>query len=268
MTDVSQRKLLEQENAMALKVRALGEWSGDVAHDLRNLLAGMIMCCDLLAAKLTGDGESQIIVNQIMSSARSAEQLTGRLLMYGRVRNRPTRKTNLNELIRSVTGLLKRAFGPTMSVQMDLGQNIGEISVDPIEMEEVLINLAFNARHAMPEGGDLTFETRCIVWPTSDLDIPQNMTPGRYVLLSVRDRGTGMDEATAARAFEPFFTTKAEGHGTGLGLWTVHRVVTQSEGYIGIDSIVGRGTNVRILLPASNESIGNSADIPASGTAA
>ena len=250
--DVSRRKTLEQEHAMALKVRAFGEWAGGIAHDFNNLLTGIVLCSEVLAAKLAQDSDCQMLVNTINASARSAEDLTRRLLRYGRVRHRPDRKTNLNELICSVARLLKCALEPAVSVHMELAQNVGDIVADPIEMEEILINLAFNARDAMTKEGSLTFETRIIDWIANDLDIALDMPPGRYVLLSVRDTGIGMDEATAARALEPFFTTKSEGHGTGLGLWTVSSIVTRSEGYMNIESAVGKGTNVRIFLPASN----------------
>ncbi len=245
--DVSLRYELERRQSQAEKMQALSQLADSISHDLNNLLEGMAICTGLLAVKFEQDTEDRELVNHIDSSIESARQLTDWLLAYCKQRKVTHRRTDLNPLVCSVSEFLKRTICSTISVQTHFRQQIGEVNVDPKQIEEVLINLAINACEAMPQGGTLSFETESVTISATDRNA--QIPPGRYLLLVVSDTGVGMDEETASHAFEPFFTTKQRTRGTGMGLSVVYGVVAQSAGFTRLESRLGKGTRVEILLP-------------------
>lgn len=263
--DVSERKYMEQKQSQTEKMQALSQLAGGITHDFNSLLQGMSMCSNLLATEFAKDSESRELLKHIDSSIESAQQMTQWLLAFCRQRKVSYRRINLNRLLISVADLLRRILGSAVSVQTKLGEQVGEVRVDPAQIQEILFNLAINARDAMPDGGTLSFETQTVT--LSSADRHAHIPPGRYLLLSVIDTGVGMNEETASCAFEPFFTTKQQNCGTGLGLSVVHGIVTQSAGFIRLESGIGKGTKVEIFLPVCDESsrpgMGSSADATA-----
>ena len=250
-SDVSERRYIQQKESQAEKTQAISRLAGGIAHDFNNLLHGVRMCSNLLAEELAQDNDSRELLKHINSSIESAEQLAQWLLSYCRPRKVAHQRTNLNCLVISVSDLLRHTLGSSVSVQTELSEGLGAVHVDPVQMQEVLINLAINAQDAMPEGGSLSFVTQSVKWSLADRQM--SIPPGCYVLLSVIDTGVGMNPDTASRAFQPFFTTKERKHGTGLGLSIVHDIVTQSAGFIRLETDVGKGTKFDIFFPACDD---------------
>lgn len=249
--DVSELKNMERNRSQTEKMQALSQLAGGIAHEFNNLLQGMCLCSNQLAEEFAEGSEHRELLKHIDLSIESAQQLTQWLFAYCGQRKSSYQRTNLNRLLTSVAGLLRRTLGSAVSVQTKLCEQLGEVRVDPVQMEEILINLALNARDAMPDGGTLSFETQTVT--LSSADRHAHIPPGRYLLLSVIDTGVGMNEETASRAFEPFFTTKQRTCGTGLGLSVVYGIVTQSAGFIRLESGIGKGTKVKIFLPVYDE---------------
>jgi PAS domain S-box-containing protein len=240
----------------AQRLEGLGRLAGGVAHDFNNLLTIVQTNVDLLLSERSEyqipgkNGSAQKIrerVGEIGDAARRAAALTRQLLAFGRKQELLPRTIDVGVLVRGVTPLLRRLVAEHTRLDVVANSTAGAVFADPIELERVLVNLVMNAADATPHGGVITISTRSL-W----LDAPrEGLSKGPHVVLEVRDTGTGMGEETLAHAFEPFFTTKALGRGTGLGLATVHGIVRQSGGTIEIESHVGAGTTVRVLLPAT-----------------
>jgi len=247
--DISERHLLEQQLRQAQKMEAVGRLAGGVAHDFNNLLMVIKGHTELLMNTLPpADGMSRKIA-QIDRAADRATALTKQLLAFSRMQVLQPRVMNLNGVVEDMGKLLPRLIGEDVELAIRPGRGLGAIRADVSQMEQIIMNLAVNARDAMPRGGRLIIETS-----NAELDRTYNSThpivkPGRYVLLAVSDTGTGMDTDTQAHIFEPFFTTKEPGKGTGLGLATVYGVVKQSGGFIWVYSEVGKGTCFKIYLP-------------------
>jgi two-component system, cell cycle sensor histidine kinase and response regulator CckA len=247
--DISERHLLEQQLRQATKMEAVGRLAGGVAHDFNNLLMVIKGHTELLMSELPpSDGMSRKIT-QIDRAADRATALTKQLLAFSRMQVLQPRVMNLNGVVEDMGRLLPRLIGEDIELAIRTEANLGAIRADASQMEQIIMNLAVNARDAMPVGGRLIIETL-----NAELDRTYNSThpivkPGRYVLLAVSDTGTGMDAETQAHIFEPFFTTKEPGKGTGLGLATVYGVVKQSGGFIWVYSEVGKGTSFKIYLP-------------------
>ncbi|MHB8503844.1 MAG: response regulator, partial [Candidatus Acidiferrales bacterium] len=247
--DISERHLLEQQLRQAQKMEAVGRLAGGVAHDFNNLLMVIKGHTELLISALpAADGISRKIA-QIDRAADRAAALTKQLLAFSRMQVLQPRVMNLNGIVEDMGKLLPRLIGEDVELGIRTAPGLGAIRADASQMEQIIMNLAVNARDAMPSGGRLIIETS-----NADLDRTYNSThpivqPGRYVLLAVSDTGTGMDADTQAHIFEPFFTTKEPGKGTGLGLATVYGVVKQSGGFIWMYSEVGKGTSFKIYLP-------------------
>jgi len=247
--DISERHLLEQQLRQATKMEAVGRLAGGVAHDFNNLLMVIKGHTELLMSALPpADGMSRKIM-QIDRAADRAAALTKQLLAFSRMQVLQPRVMNLNGVVDDMGKLLPRLIGEDIDLGIRTAPELGAIRADASQMEQIIMNLAVNARDAMPTGGRLIIETS-----NADLDRTYNSThpivkPGRYVLLAVSDTGIGMDAETQAHIFEPFFTTKEPGKGTGLGLATVYGVVKQSGGFVWVYSEVGKGTSFKIYLP-------------------
>jgi PAS domain S-box-containing protein len=247
--DISERHLLEQQLRQATKMEAVGRLAGGVAHDFNNLLMVIKGHTELLMSELPPSDGMFRKITQIDRAADRATALTKQLLAFSRMQVLQPRVMNLNGVVEDMGRLLPRLIGEDIELAIRSEADLGAIRADASQMEQIIMNLAVNARDAMPTGGRLIIETS-----NAELDRTYNSThpivrPGRYVLLAVSDTGTGMDAETQAHIFEPFFTTKEPGKGTGLGLATVYGVVKQSGGFIWVYSEVGKGTSFKIYLP-------------------
>jgi PAS domain S-box-containing protein len=246
--DVSERRNLESRLAEAEKMEAIGRLAGGVAHDFNNLLTVITGYAEILLAR---DGDAEEIA-EIARAARQAAALTRQLLAFSRRQVLHPRVLDLNEIVAGMETMLQRIIGDDVSVGIGLAPDLAPVEADRAQIERVILNLAANARDAMPDGGALTIETANV-----DVDEQQvsshggEGSAGPHVLLAVSDTGHGMDEEVAKHLFEPFFTTKAAGTGTGLGLATVFGVVKQSGGGIYVYTEPGRGTTFKIYLPAA-----------------
>jgi PAS domain S-box-containing protein len=250
--DVSDRRALEAELRHAHKMEAVGRLAGGVAHDFNNLLTAILGYNELLLHQLQpGDPRREDAVELGRAATRAAD-LTQRLLAFGRRQMLEPRVFALNDLIHGLERLLRRLIGAPVTIEFDLAPSLWRVDADPGQIEQVLINLAMNARDAMPDGGVLRISTRNETL-TEDRAQKLELRDGDYVMLSVTDTGIGIGEDVRPHLFEPFFTTKPLGTGTGLGLPTVYGIVQQSGGAVDVESEPGRGTTLRIFLPRTHQ---------------
>jgi len=247
--DVTEKKLLEEQLFQSQKMEAVGRLAGGIAHDFNNLLTAIIGYSDLMSKDIELKQRHRSYVEEIKKSAERAATLTQQLLAFSRKQILQPKVLNLNVLLKNTRNMLQRMIGEDISFEMSLAPNIGMILADPGKIEQVVINLAVNARDAMPQGGSLKIETNDKTLGEEFCKLHKGSRPGRYVLFRVQDTGKGMDGETMKHVFEPFFTTKEIGKGTGLGLATVYGIICQSGGYIDIASSPGSGTTVDIYLP-------------------
>jgi PAS domain S-box-containing protein len=248
LADVTERRRLEEQLQQAQKMDAIGRLAGGIAHDFNNLLT-VIRSYGQLAEEALGERDpARELVAPIREAADRGAALTRQLLGFARRQLIQPRLVDPGELIAALGRMLRRLLGDSVDLQLDLAVGGWPVRIDPGQLEQVLFNLAVNARDAMPAGGTLVIEAGNVVVGAEEA-ADRLLQPGEHVLVRVRDRGAGMDEATARRAFEPFFTTKGPDHGTGLGLATCHGIVVQAGGAIWIESAPGRGTTVAFLLP-------------------
>jgi PAS domain S-box-containing protein len=253
ITDISQRLHLEAQLQQAQKMEAVGQLAGGVAHDFNNLLTVISGYCGILLDKLPMEDPRRSDVRAIADAGHRAASLTQRLLAFSRRAVLTPRVVDINDVVRETEQILRRLIGEDILLTVTLHPGGGNIKVDPGHLGQVLINLALNARDALPSGGTLTIRTeRTEPGPHVFAD-GQKALPGRFVRLVVSDTGHGMSADVKARLFEPFFTTKGVGRGTGLGLPVVHGFVKQSGGYIDVESEVGKGTTFSIALPLVDE---------------
>jgi PAS domain S-box-containing protein len=250
VTDVTDRKLLEEQLRQAQKMEAIGRLAGGIAHDFNNLLTVINGFSDLLLQDVPPGQPQRERLMAILDAGKRATQLTGQLLAFSRRAIIAPKVLDLNARIDSIGDMLRRLLGEDITLTTVLHSGLSPVRIDPGQMEQVLINLGVNARDAMPRGGCLTIETMEVEIREEDPFCRPQLKPGRHVQLSVTDTGCGMSDEVKAHIFEPFFTTKARGKGTGLGLATVYGIVKQANGHILVESCVGAGTTVRILLPA------------------
>jgi two-component system cell cycle sensor histidine kinase/response regulator CckA len=250
MVDITDEKRLQEELLQSQKMDSLGRLAGGVAHDFNNLLTVIRGYADVLSTQFAEEDPRLGEVREIRGAADRATSLTRQLLAVSRRQVLVPREVDLNQLMQEMERMLGRVIGEHISIITVPGRDLGWVRADPSQLEQVLLNLAVNARDAMPGGGTLTLETRRrIVVPGREDPSSRGVPPGDYVSLSVQDTGIGMDRVTQSMIFEPFFTTKPVGEGTGLGLSTVYGIVQQSNGVITVESEPGQGTVIRIFLP-------------------
>jgi two-component system cell cycle sensor histidine kinase/response regulator CckA len=253
--DVTERVELEEQLNQAQKMEAVGRLAGGVAHDFNNLLTVILGYSDLLLEQLDENPVLFQEVDEIRRAADRAATLTRQLLTFSRKQVRSQRPVDLDVVIEGMGGMLRRLIGEDIELTLRLSGTLALTRVDPVQIEQIVMNLAVNARDAMPQGGRLTLETANV--ELRDHHAPRRaVEPGAYVMLAVSDTGHGMDAATQAHLFEPFFTTKAPGKGTGLGLSTVYGIVRQSGGTVLVTSEPGRGSTFRVYLPQVREEAG------------
>jgi signal transduction histidine kinase/ActR/RegA family two-component response regulator len=250
LAEIAQREKLEEQLRQAQKLEAMGRLSGGVAHDFNNLLMVILGNVELLRHK-SGNPE----LDEIAAAASSASALTNQLLAFGRRAMLAPKVLDLGVLVRDSVGLIRRLIGAQIEIEYELPRELHAARLDRTQIEQVLLNLAANARDAMPNGGALRLGVSSVML---DENVPRepDARPGPYVCLSVADTGEGMDDATRQRIFEPFFTTKERGHGTGLGLASVFGIVSQSGGFIRVHSQLQKGTRFELFFPHSTEQLG------------
>ena len=250
-----QLKLLQEELLQAQKMEAVGQLAGGVAHDFNNLMHVVMSYAELAGFQVTAESPVKRHLQMILEAAKRATDVTGQLLAFGRKQILNPRIFCVNESVMNTSKMLGRLIGEDIILTTDLEPDLGSTKADPGQVEQIIMNLAVNARDAMPAGGKLTIGTKNV-----ELKDPRSSMPsGKYVCLSVRDSGCGMPESVKAHIFEPFFTTKEQGKGTGLGLATVYGIVKQSEGHIECSSASGEGTQFDVYLPAMDPIV-NSCD--------
>jgi nitrogen-specific signal transduction histidine kinase/CheY-like chemotaxis protein len=247
--DAGRQESLEAQLAQAQKMETVGQLASGVAHDFNNQLTVVLGYCDLLRRGLAGDGALVRLVDQISRAADRAAGLTRHLLAFSRKHHFQPQAVDLNRLIEEMAKPLARLIGEDVRLEFRPGEGVGPVAADLVQLEQIILNLAINARDAMPQGGRLVIETAGAEVRPEETAACGEGTPGPHVVLTVSDTGVGMDADTLGRAFEPFFTTKPAGRGTGLGLPMVRECVRQHGGHIRLTSEPGRGTTFRIYFP-------------------
>jgi PAS domain S-box-containing protein len=260
--DVTERRTLEVQYQQAQKMEAVGRLAGGVAHDFNNLLTVILGNCELLLTDIGADDARRSDIEEIQKAGRSAAGLTGRMLAFSRKQIIEPVLLDLNQTVADVRTMLGRLIGEDVTMQYELASEPAIVKADRGQMEQVVMNLAVNARDAMPKGGTLRVETANVELDESYAKTHLSVKPGKYVLLTVSDTGSGMTPEVQARLFEPFFTTKEVGKGTGLGLATVHGIVTRSGGSVDVYSEVGAGTSFKVYFPRA-EAAKVVAEVPA-----
>jgi CheY-like chemotaxis protein/two-component sensor histidine kinase len=230
-------------------MKAVGQLTGGVAHDFNNLLGVIVANLDFLAEETDGDDNARQLIDAAINAAENGARLNRQLLAFSRQQTLQMEKTSLNELVAGTTDLLRRTLGETVTTRTVLGAMHDFVEVDRAQLQTALLNLAVNARYAMPDGGHLTIETADAVLDESYAERDGEVVSGSYVMLAVTDTGTGIPKDVLDKVFDPFFTTKPVGEGSGLGLSMVHGFVKQSGGHIAIYSEEGEGTTVRLYFP-------------------
>jgi PAS domain S-box-containing protein len=245
--DVTERRRMEEELRQAQKMDAIGQLAGGVAHDFNNLLTAIRGFSDLLAKSVEPGDPRRKDVGEILKATERAAALTRQLLAFSKRQVFRLEPLSANAIVDDMSKIIRRLVGDSIKVETELEPNLWTVRADPGQLEQVLLNLALNARDAMTEGGTLSITSRNVVID-ADSVVPQ----GRYICLEVSDTGAGMPDETRARVFEPFFTTKEPNSRSGLGLATVYGIVVQSGGHIGVESSLGKGTRFTIHLPVAS----------------
>lgn len=247
--DITDQEKFEREFRQMQKMEALGRLAGGVAHDFNNLLTVIRGFAALRLSRLQENDPAKGDLKEIENAAERAAALTQQLLAFSRHQTLEPKNTNLNELITGIQNMIGRLMGEDVAFELNLAPEIGVVKVDPGHMEQVLVNLAVNARDAMPNGGKFVISTRNMELGYQEIRHHVGMSPGNYVTISVTDTGHGMTEDVKAHLFEPFFTTKEKGKGTGLGLATCYGIIRRSGGFISVDSKPNQGATFEIYFP-------------------
>lgn len=266
--DITERKQLQRRFEAAQRMEAVGRLAGGIAHDFNNVLTAIMGYSELATLALPPGSRGRVCVDRSLDASHRARDLVQKLLAFSRRRTVSPMVQNLNETVRGVFELLTGVIGDDVRLRLRLEDALWNARIDRTAMEQILVNLAVNARDAMPSGGAITLETTNVVIDRRIEVAGSTLVPGEYVQVTLADEGGGMDEATRARACEPFFSTKPEGHGTGLGLATCSGLVAQAGGCMAIYSEVGHGTTVRVYLPrhdAAVEPVSEDAPAPPEG---
>ncbi|MDE3165478.1 MAG: response regulator, partial [Acidobacteriota bacterium] len=251
--DVTARRQLEEQLRQSQKLEGVGHLAGGIAHDFNNLLTVIEGYAEMMRSDLPEDSPLQDSVREILVAGQRAASLTRQLLAFSRRQLLQPIRLNLNDNVSATQRMLARLLGENIDVLTRLDSGLWDVLADPGQMDQIIVNLAVNARDAMPEGGSLAIDTANLELDARDAAYYPEMSAGRWVRLSLADTGCGMDAQTRRRIFEPFFTTKEIGRGTGLGLSTVYGIVKQSGGHIQVESEPGLGTTFSIFLPAAVE---------------
>jgi PAS domain S-box-containing protein len=249
LNDITERLRISAEMEESQRMEAIGRLAGGVAHDFNNLLTVVESTAELLLEDLPAESRMREDLTVIQSASREAAALTRQLLAFSRRQVLAPLVLNLNGFIPETRKMLARLLGARVTIRAVLASDLGQVKLDPGQIQQILVNLAVNARDAMPNGGTITIETENRLVSSSAPGATEAEEPGDYVVLRVTDTGVGMDAATRARIFEPFFTTKERGKGTGLGLATVYGIVQQSGGHIRVRSAPGEGSSFEVCLP-------------------
>jgi PAS domain S-box-containing protein len=251
--DITEYKRLEDQLRQAQKMEAVGQLAGGVAHDFNNLLMVIQAHADRILGQLPQTDSSYADAVEIHNATTRAASLTSQLLAFSRKQILQPKVLDLGAVLTEVGKMLERLLGATITMRLEIHPEIGKIKVDRSQLEQAILNLAVNARDAMPAGGTLAIQARNVHFSETQVWQHSSLPPGSYVALTISDTGVGIDPDAQSRIFEPFFTTKAPGKGTGLGLSMVYGVVKQSDGAITVESVLGRGTTFKIFLPKCDE---------------
>lgn len=251
--DLSKQKSLESQFIQSQKMQAVGQLAGGVAHDFNNLLTAIIGFCDLLLLRHKPGDSSFSDIQQIKQNSNRAANLVRQLLAFSRQQTLRPQVQDITDILTEVSHLLRRLIGSNIELRLTHGSDLGMVKVDGGQMEQVLVNMAVNARDAMADGGSLTIATRALHTTNPNSFGEDVMPKGDWIVIDVTDTGTGISPDVLKRIFEPFFTTKDVGKGTGLGLATVYGIIRQTGGYLGVDSALGKGTTFSIYLPRVSE---------------
>jgi two-component system cell cycle sensor histidine kinase/response regulator CckA len=253
ITDITERKILEEQFRQSQKMEAVGRLAGGIAHDFNNLLTAITGYSQLTLRRLSAEDPLRSNIEEIKKAGDRAASLTRQLLAFSRKQVLQPKVLDINSVVSDMEKMLHRLLGEDIELRIVLASELGTIKADPGQIEQVIMNLAVNARDAMPDGGKLTIETENVFISEEYVKHPTTVRSGHYAILAVSDIGIGMDEQMQAHIFDPFFTTKELGKGTGLGLSTVYGIVKQSGGHIEVYSEVGRGTTFKVYFPLVDE---------------
>jgi two-component system, cell cycle sensor histidine kinase and response regulator CckA len=254
--DITTQKRTEGQLRQSQKMEAIGRLAGGVAHDFNNILGIINACSEFLRDRIDPASEPSVYVENIKKAIERGRSLTKQMMAFSRTSAVQPRILDLNERLREISKLLRPLLGEDIEILIVPRSATAVVEMDPGQLDQIVVNLAVNARDAMPRGGKFILETGTVRFDEGFAEQQQEMEAGKYVLLAVSDTGSGMDEATVSRIFEPFFTTKEAGKGTGLGLATVYGIVKQSGGHILVYSEPGQGTTFKIYLPSAEHKIG------------
>ncbi len=252
VSDITERKQLEEQLYQSQKMKAIGVLAGGMAHNFNNLMTVIAGYSELIYNQIGDDASLRQDVEQIKKAGNQATSLIGQLMAFSRQEVLRPKVIDLNDIVSDMDRLLRPIIDENIDLIIEPDVMLDQVKADPGRMQQVIMNLVINAGDAMPGGGKLTIKTAMVNLDQAYVQRHVGIAPGGYVMLAVSDTGYGMDEATQSRIFEPFFTTKEEGQGTGLGLATVHGIITQSGGHIEVDSEPGRGTTFKVYLPSAD----------------